>query len=226
MTASVFSNGRYPAALLSDMDGLLLDTEQFSKRSFDRVGEIYQVDNIAEIFPQLVGLNQQSHQQVLNKMLPPHIDMMEFDAKWKSIFNEMLEDDVPVKDGAVDLLKHLRAHHVPIAVVTSSQRQKAENHLARAGLEVFIDVVIGGDDVANGKPAPDIYLKGAARLGQPIADCLALEDSNNGVRAAYAAGAVVVQIPDVAPPSEDVLEMSCAITANLEEVFDVFGWVK
>ena len=221
-----FSTGSYPAALLSDMDGLLLDTEQFSKLSFDKVGELYQVDNIAEIFPRLVGLNQQSHQAVLQEMLPAHIDMMEFDAKWKSIFIEMLDDDVPVKDGATDLLKHLQTHQVPIAVVTSTARQKAENHLARAGLEVFIDAVIGGDDVANGKPAPDIYLKGAAILGQPIADSLALEDSNNGVRAAYAAGAVVVQIPDVAPPSEDVLEMSCAITANLEEVFDVFGWVK
>jgi HAD superfamily hydrolase (TIGR01509 family) len=221
---SPFSSNLFPQAVLSDMDGLLLDTERLSKSSFDQVAASLGISDGEAIFPQLIGLNPAGHQQVFANLLPSHIEAAEFDALWKSRFFEMLNGDVPLKAGAHDLLSYLKDHNVPVAVVTSSIRSKAEDMLRRSGLIGYIDMLVAGDDVTQGKPHPDIYIKAAECLGIRAATCLALEDSNNGVRAAYGAGAVVVQIPDLMPPDDDARRMTHAAVSCLDDLYTLFGW--
>ena len=96
--------------------------------------------------------------------------------------------------------------------------------MQRAGLFDLLDDAVCGDDVSHGKPAPDIYLKAAARLDQPITDCLALEDSANGVRAAHASGARVVQVVDMVPPDENLLALGHEVVGSLAELSRHFGW--
>ena len=213
-----------PRAILSDMDGVLLDTETLSKITFYALMESRGFDQADVIFPQLVGRNKAAHYEIFRRDLPHGLDVMDFADEWMARYLAMLVENVPVKDGAKALLKRMKAHDIPVLVVTSSATDKAEMLLQRAGLRPFIKQVIGGDQVASGKPAPDIYLKAAASLPHRIDQMLAIEDSNYGVMAAHRAGAVTVQIPDLAPPSDEVKALNPIILNHLDDLADHFNW--
>ena len=213
-----------PRAVLSDMDGVLLDTETLSKITFYALMESRGFDQADVIFPQLVGRNKAAHYEIFHRDLPHGLDVMGFADEWMARYLAMLVENVPVKDGAMALLKRMKTHDIPVLVVTSSATDKAEMLLQRAGLRPFIEQVIGGDQVDSGKPAPDIYLKAAATLPHPIDQMLAIEDSNYGVMAAHRAGAVTVQIPDLAPPSDEVKALNPIILNHLDDLADHFNW--
>ncbi|MCE2516457.1 MAG: HAD family phosphatase [Alphaproteobacteria bacterium] len=224
MLSESFPQGGFPAAVLSDMDGLLLDTEQVAKTCFDGLVQRYGIPDGDAIFPRLIGLNQAGHQAVFTETLPDTVDPEDFDAEWKAEFLRLLDGAVPVKAGAMELLAYLHRHDIPVVVVTSTATEKARDMLSRGGLLKFCQGLVGGDQVAISKPHPEIYSKGAGLAGQPIGACLALEDSNNGVRSAHGAGAVVVQVPDLAPPADDALKMSHAVIPGLDHLYDLFDW--
>jgi len=213
-----------PRAILSDMDGVLLDTETLSKITFYALMESRGFDQADVIFPQLVGRNKAAHYEIFRRDLLHGLDVMDFADEWMARYLAMLVENVPVKDGAMALLKRMKTHDIPVLVVTSSATDKAEMLLQRAGLRPFIEQVIGGDQVDSGKPAPDIYLKAAATLPHPIDQMLAIEDSNYGVMAAHRAGAVTVQIPDLAPPSDEVKALNPIILNHLDDLANHFNW--
>ena len=219
-----FENGPVPSALLSDMDGLLLDTEKLSKISFDDVSGAYDIPNGDDIFSHLIGLNKPAHLNVFSRMLPAGIDPDIFDQDWMKRYLNLLEDDIPVKSGVRAFLQHCADLGMAMAVVTSTNTTKAEGFLDRAGLLDRFNAVIGGDQVENGKPYPDIYLRAAAVLSCPISDSLALEDSNNGVIAAYQSGAKVLQIPDIAPQSAEVSALNIPVLDQISGVPLHLGW--
>src|SRR4051812_45633879 len=103
----------------------------------------------------------------------------------------VLNAGVPLKAGAMALLEALVRMDMPMAVGTSMTRQEALHHLNHCRIERFFRAVAARDDVARGKPHPDVHLKAMAALGIEARDCLILEDSFNGVRAAHATGAMV-----------------------------------
>ena len=90
------------------------------------------------------------------------------------------------------------------AVATSSVRAKAERYLTEAGIKDFFDALQAGDEVENGKPHPEVFLRTAALLGVDIADCVVVEDSHNGVRAGHASGARTVMVPDMMKCTEEI----------------------
>ena len=99
------------------------------------------------------------------------------------------------------MLEWLDCERIVRAVATSTRRARAEAQLAQQGLLGRFALLVGGDEIARGKPAPDIYLEAAARLAIAPADCVALEDSEPGMNAALAAGMMAIMVPDLAPPS-------------------------
>jgi beta-phosphoglucomutase-like phosphatase (HAD superfamily) len=113
----------------------------------------------------------------------------------------------------LDALKHAQ---YPIAIVTSSSRRTADKLLTLAGIRTHFDAVLTRDDVARGKPHPDLYLLAAARLGAEPKACLAVEDSNPGVAAAHAAGAITIMVPDIVPPTEASREKCAAVLPDLD----------
>jgi HAD superfamily hydrolase (TIGR01509 family) len=106
---------------------------------------------------------------------------------------------LPLKPGARELLQDLSTLGVPMAVATSTRGDRARLKLASSGLDGYFRHVVTSSDVVHAKPAPDLYLLAADRLGIPAIECVALEDSEYGVRAAYAAGLRVIQVPDLVP---------------------------
>ena len=103
--------------------------------------------------------------------------------------------DLPLLPGAVDAVRRLAAHW-PLAVASSSNRVVIEEVLDRSGLRACFDAIVSSEEVAHGKPSPDVYLAATRRLGVPARDCAAVEDSANGIRAAAAARLHVVVVPN------------------------------
>ncbi len=195
-------------AVIFDMDGLLLDSEKLSYQTYVETAKSHGLDVDFDSYSVMIGLNMVEGIEVLRGILPAHIDPTIFKTKWIDAYLELLKDDVPVKPGIKDVIKGLAARNVPMAVATSSQGEKARDMLSRAGLARYMIAVTGGNEVARGKPAPDVYLASIERLRQAtniagVKDCVAFEDSSVGVTAALAAGLRVIQVPDLIPATAD-----------------------
>jgi len=188
-------------AAIFDMDGLLLDTERLSQDSFVEACAFYDVTFDSVFYPQLIGLDAKKGSDLLQVYLADTVSLVNFETKWQELYHDRLQQDIPVKYGVMELLIHLKEINLPRAVATSTHNKLAHEKLHRTGLAPMFDAVVTGDMVTNGKPHPDIFLMAAKALGVTVANCIAFEDSENGVRAAVSAGMSVVQVPDLVAPS-------------------------
>ncbi len=125
---------------------------------------------------------------------------------------------IPLKHGVTAVLSHLHQAAIPCAVATSTQLQLALRKLANAGLTDAFSAIAGGDEVERGKPAPDLYLLAARRLGVDPQRCIAFEDSGPGIRAAHAAGMLPFLIPDLILPEAVIAEgLTFAVLKSIDE---------
>lgn len=208
-------------AVIFDMDGLMFDTEALAKEAWLRVGEQLGYPITETQIAQIRGSTPAASAEIFRAAFGPNFDYPEA----KALRNAMVEDTidregVPMKYGLVGLLEQLRRHGFPCAVASSSPRTTIEKYLAMAGLAAYYDVIVGAEDVTLSKPAPDVFLLAAERLGASPENCLVLEDSANGLHAARRAGITSVCIPDIAPPDEAVLSLAAAVFPDLSYVFD------
>ena len=213
-----------PEAVLLDMDGLLLDTEKVAQRAFfsscERVDFFCHIDDYA----QLTGHGSVLRDKLLANILPKDIDIKAFNHHWWESFHHILSEEVPVKKGAMEFLEYVYSQDIKIVVATSSFTESAEMLLSRAKLRPFIGLIVGGDQVKNAKPAPDIYLKAASSVNVPAQNCMAFEDSDVGTMAAHAAGVPVVQIPDINEPTQECIALGHLIFDSLDSARDMLGW--
>ncbi|QIX28690.1 HAD family phosphatase [Nocardioides sp. JQ2195] len=190
-----------PKAVLFDMDGTLVDTEPYWIATEYALAEKYGGTWSNEHALNLVGNDLLESGRYIR-------EHMGIDVEPARIVEELLdgvvaqvEQQVPWCPGAVELLASLRDAGVPCGLVTMSYRRFVAPILA--GLpEGTFDAIVTGDTVSQGKPHPEPYLKGAALLGVPPEQCLAVEDSNTGVRSAVAAGCTVLVVPNHVPVLE------------------------
>jgi HAD superfamily hydrolase (TIGR01509 family) len=201
-----------------DMDGVLVDTEPLHFRCLNRVvgmagGRISEAENQAYI-----GATQDA---VFRAIIARHGlpgALQSYLDHYNAVVLEALQGPLDPVPGAPELLARLRALGVPLAVASSSNRAWIDATLGALGLAPSFPVVAAGDEVAHSKPAPDVFLLAAARLGVPPTACVAVEDSPNGVRAARAAGmrVVAVRTPYVAaadlPPADLVVDSLAELT--------------
>lgn len=187
---------RFDAAIF-DLDGLLLDTERIAIAAGYRALADLGLPKTDGLFEGLTGKDTATCGRVLLAHFGPGFAIERFGAHWDGLFFEALEEGIPLRPGATDLLDRLEAMGLPRAVATSSQRASAERKLSKTGLQRYFGAVVTVNCVARPKPAPDPYLLAAARLGQRPERCIAFEDSDTGAAAAQAAGMVVVQVPDM-----------------------------
>lgn len=206
---------RSPQAVVFDMDGLLLDTERVYFEGFRTALSILELPQDDNLFRRLVGTNTVLGRRLLTEGLSGRVTFEEFASIWDDEIANRLADSIPIKPGARELAEHLRERDVPYIIATSTQTEKAHLHLDRAGLSAHFPDVVGGDQVAASKPAPDIYLRATARLGHDPANCVAFEDSPNGVRAAHAAGLITVQVPDIIAPDAELRALGHCIASDI-----------
>ena len=131
------------------------------------------------------------------------------------------ENGVPKKPGIDELLTYLKDNGIKCAVASSTSKAVAEDLLKRADIYKYFSAGVFGNMVANGKPAPDIFIEAARRLDIPCGECMCLEDSHNGIRAGHSAGMVTVMVPDMLPPNEEILQKVYAVANDLFGIIDI-----
>ncbi|MGE7368572.1 HAD family hydrolase [Neorhizobium sp. NPDC001467] len=186
------------SGVVLDLDGLLLDTERLQFEVGPAVLSSLGYDLEPTFFRSLVGIDRTESARLINLELGATIDTAELDRVWNEAMDDRMRDGIPLRPGVHDFLDALDQRSLPRAIATNSVTARAEWKLEHAGLLRRIDAVVGVDKVARGKPAPDVYLAAAKALGLEPSQCIALDDSDLGVRAAMAAGIdKVIQIPDL-----------------------------
>lgn len=222
------SNGRLYTAVIFDMDGLLLDTELIERQVWQRASREAGCSLSDADFTLLVGRTEPTVKEILTALWaergenPQAFD--EIIRLKKSYYQEYIQHHpIPLKAGAADLIHWLDEIGFAKAVASSSRHELVLERLRLAGLRLdSFAVIVGGDQVSRGKPAPDIFLLAAQRLGVPASHCLVLEDSDSGIYAASAAGMIPIMIPDssvrLADPPTAVLDRVYRRFATLTEV--------
>ncbi len=216
-------------AVIFDMDGLLLDTERVALESFLEACAHFELGDRADVFHGCVGTNSARAREVIREGLGERIDPAVFWDVWNGYYHAAhARQPIRVKAGAAGLLQQLTAWQMALGVATSTRTADAQGKLEAADLAQHFAVVVGGEQVERSKPHPDIYLRVAEVLGVNPARCLAFEDSENGVRSAVSAGMTVVQVPDLVPPSADLLNLGHIVLSSLEEAhhypFETSRW--
>lgn len=204
-----------------DMDGLLLDTERVYQASWLETAKAFgQIEN--REFPLAVsGSNGESSAEIIRRYYP-EVDPYAFMTACTARVNEIVDREGPrVKTGVREILDFLRRQGVRNAVASSNHLDRVRANLRAAGLLELFDEVVSGQEVERNKPAPDVFLLAAERIGCAPEDCYVFEDSVNGIRAALAAGCVPVMIPDLSPPPEDL--EGFAVCESLLEARD---WIE
>ena len=205
-------------ATIFDMDGLLIDSERIALGTFQTICDQHGLGDQFSLYLQLLGTNDATTLKILRSTLPAHLSPERFMDTWMTLYVEQTQVAVPLMNGVLELLDHLDLTSIPKSVATSTRTEHARSKLTNSGILHRFAHVTGGDQVDNGKPAPDIYLKAAQRLQVDPAECLALEDSPNGVKAALAAGMQVIQIPAIVQPDADTIALGHTVLNNLHEV--------
>ena len=211
-------------AVVFDMDGLLLDTESMARDALRVCGKSIGLDLPDCVLQLLIGLPADACHALLRDRFGKDVPTEAlFEACAVRLVEQIDAGALQLKPGAVELLDRLEAVGVPSAVATSSSRQKALHRLQAGGIRERFEAVVTRDDVARGKPYPDLYLRAAAALGFAPHRCLALEESYHGVRAAHAAGMPVAMVPDLLQATDEMRAKCRVIVDDPHGIVPLFG---
>ena len=210
-------------AVLFDMDGVIFDSERAVLACWQQVGASFGLEEIEQVFVRCVGVNKQRTRQIFLEAYPA-LDFDRFDEAVRTLFLSRYDKGrLPLKRGAREILAELKAAGIPLALASSTRLVTVRRELDEVGLLEYFDTVVGGDTVTRSKPDPEIFLTAASRLGVEPRDCYVIEDSFNGIRAAYAGGMHPVMVPDMLPPDEEMEQKAEVI---LKDLFAVNEYLK
>lgn len=196
-------------AVIFDMDGVLFDTERLMKEGWMKAAQEMHFTLTEEQMAQMRGSSKVRNAALFQKWYNGTIDYN----KGRTIRSQYLDDyieqySIPEKKGLKELLSYLKEKKIPCAVATSTDRKRASHYWELAGITDYFTASVCGNEVANCKPDPEIFLTAAGKLKTSIEDCMIVEDSINGLKAARNSGAVSCMVPDLTPYSQD-LEPVC-----------------
>lgn len=207
------------SAIIFDMDGLMLDTEILAINSWKKAGEHFGYIIEKELMMKAIGRTIQDTQKILEEKFGNDFP---FEEARKVRFDHtrvhMEVNGIPLKKGLIEILNYCKKENIPIAVATSTNRSHAVSLLNKANIMDYFNAIVCGDDVKKGKPEPDIFIKASEELGVSPDKCIVLEDSENGILAAYRANMVPVWVPDLITESLIAKEHAKHICDSLIDV--------
>ena len=210
--------------VLFDMDGLVLDSEILYTRFWMEAAKDL---GYPMTLPQALGmrsLNRDAGQEKLREYFGPEISYPQVRSRRIELMDAYIaEHGIALKPGIRELLDYLKEAGIACAITSSSPMANIQRHLSAHDLLHRFDRLCSGYDVPNGKPAPDIYLHGAAALGLKPETCLALEDSPTGILSAYRAGCLPVMIPDQDQPDPSTQTILYACADFLTDVISILS---
>ncbi|NLU09884.1 MAG: HAD family phosphatase [Tepidanaerobacter acetatoxydans] len=207
--------------VIFDMDGLMFDTERLTVWAWERAGKDFGYEITPDITIGATGLDARDTVTYFKKCLGENFPYFEIRKAKSAYFDKYIkENGLPVKEGLYELIDFLEKASIPKAVATSTYRKKAEECLSFANVKDRFDLIVCGDDVSRGKPEPDIFLKAAEGLNCLPNECIVLEDSENGLKAALRAKMYPICVPDLKTPSKEVRRLIFKEFSSLLEVKD------
>lgn len=221
MTASPRARrpAQLPRAVIFDMDGLLLDTEALGDRTWERAARATGIAFDLTLLPSMIGRNQRDTRAFLLAHYGDGYPVDRLTEACAAAFDALVaEEGIALKPGVHELLDWLDARGIARWVATSTHRERAAAQLASLALLPRFAGVVGGDEIVSGKPAPDIFIEAARRLRVSHDECVVLEDSEHGVRAAIAAGVAPIMVPDLHPPSPSLRALDPLVLPSLHDV--------
>lgn len=202
-----------------DMDGLMFDTENLTYKLQHELLRKKGVEYPFELYKTTVGKRSEDIEEFFCKLCGEGFVYADFRVESRTAYENYTDKfGVPIKDGLFELLVFLKEKGIKTAVATSTTRPSAQRTLRISGALPYFDELVCADDVTRGKPHPDPFLKAAEKLGLEPEECLALEDSLNGIKSAHAAKMTAVMVPDIVEPTDEIRPLCFRILPSLNEV--------
>jgi HAD superfamily hydrolase (TIGR01509 family) len=201
------------------MDGVLLDSETVWDCVWKQYSTVLGLDHVDEACNACRGCNAADQIEILKKIYGSQFDAKKFFEGALELFYESeRKNGIPKKPYAAEILAYLKQKDYMLALASSTGRIAVERQLKRVGLLDFFDKTICGDEVKHSKPAPDIYLIACNAIGVPPQNCVAVEDSPNGIRSAFAAGMNCVMVPDKIACDQEIAKLLWKKCDSLEDL--------
>jgi HAD superfamily hydrolase (TIGR01509 family) len=206
------------AAVIFDLDGVLLDSEQVWNQAKEELVRERGGRWLDRASRDMMGMSSPEWSAYLRDELGVDLEPGEISDDVVARVERIYRDELPMLGGAAEAVERL-AERWPLGLASSSNREIIDLFLELSGLAGRFAVTISSEEVARGKPAPDVYLEAARRLGVEPASCVAIEDSENGIRAARAAGMAVLALPNPHyPPDPEALAEADEVLGSLHEL--------
>ena len=210
--------------ILFDMDGLVLDREALYTRFWREAAHALGYPMTVEQSLGMRSLGKKRGQPYLESLFGPGIDYTTLRSRRIELMDAHVEIyGIAPKPGIYELLDYIETHGIAAAIASSSPMESIEKHLSAVNLLHRFQKLCSGHDIPNGKPAPDIYLLAAEKLGLRPEECFALEDSPTGILAAHRAGCLPVMIPDLDQPDEDTRALLYAKADSLADIIPLLN---
>ena len=197
-----------------DMDGTLLDTERLYQEGWYNVAEEFGETPSRELPRAVSGASGQKMEEILHEFYPK-VDARKYVERVVDYVLKKTAEKIDLMPNVKEILAFFKENHVPMAVASSSPPDVIRKNLSKAGIVEEFEVLISGEEVEHGKPAPDIFIKAAELLQLLPQECYVFEDSINGIHAAAAANCAAIMIPDQVQPDEETKKLALAIYPSL-----------
>lgn len=205
-------------SVIFDMDGTLTDTQRVCMDAWDHAGELQGFKNAGESIRYVLGMNKEGWEAYLAEHYEG-IDLLAFD---KAMREYIINSGAPeLKKGTKEILDFLKQNGVKMAVASGSDRYEIDWKLGETGILLYFDALAGGEEVEHCKPAPDVFLLAAERLGVEPTNCFVFEDSSLGIKAGYAAGMKPIGVADVAPFTDEAKAIMFKELNSLDEAIPI-----
>jgi len=213
-----------PSAVIFDMDGLMFDTENLTIPLWEVAGKPFGYNITYDIVLRMVGISAEKARLVMYEEFGADFPYDAVRDEFRLLVRKEVEKNgVPLKPGLMYLLDRLSAAKIPFGVATSSRSATAMNMLSKAGILDRFTATTCGEEVTNGKPAPDIFLLAAEKLGQPPSACVGFEDSPPGLLGLHTAGIRSIFIKDLIEPSPEILATVWHRCSDLAEAANILN---
>ena len=206
-------------AVLFDMDGVIFDTEREYLKEWEAIFKKYGYKMKKEIYISVMGRGRKKVKEIFKEKFGEDLPIDKMYIEKDKMLKEAVENNkVPLKEGALELLEFLKENGYKIALATSAKRERVKIQVSHAKIENIFDAIVCSEDITNSKPDPEIFLKAAEKVCVNPENCIVIEDSEAGIKAAFNAKMMGFHVEDLKKADESILKYSYKNFKNLIEI--------